>query len=397
MLAIALLLLGAARPADAARAPLDPDALSQRYRGWHYYPDWIIPPLCMNPFTCHANATSNVTDVFQLVQLPEEPGLWRAFYLQFDGIGYETYSASSLDMVHFDLADPTLIRGQPGCVVSPRAGRPPTADVKPVKGDLDWGGITFIGPLLENYTVGAPSVLRRTSNGRLWYAAGGYPGTGYENGAGADFIFTSVNGLDWVHATPHTPFLDPLPAHGAQPWESSVIYAPFLFPALDGSLGDFYNAQRPGGCEESGAAYLPGGAEALPGFDAATNSSLWRRDPANPLLPNDASATYQASDPKVWYDSVQDVWILIYFCNGDGTGGGADICIAFSADQKEWLKSSTPLYAHGGHPRGYDSEHAHKVWLTADPATGILYLYYTGVFSGGRGILLLTSEPLPAT
>jgi hypothetical protein len=89
-------------------------------------------------------------------------------------------------MVHFDLADPTLIPGQPGCVASPRAGRPPLADAKPVKGDADWGGITFIGPLLQNYTVGAPAVLRRTSNGKLWYAAGGYPGTGYEAGAGAE-------------------------------------------------------------------------------------------------------------------------------------------------------------------------------------------------------------------
>jgi hypothetical protein len=67
--------------AATSAAALDPDALSQRYRNWHYYPDWIIPPLCMNPFTCKANASGGVTDVFQLVQLPEEPGMWRAFYL----------------------------------------------------------------------------------------------------------------------------------------------------------------------------------------------------------------------------------------------------------------------------------------------------------------------------
>jgi hypothetical protein len=392
---LALLLAALCATVRASAAPLDADALSQRYRNWHYYPDWIIPPLCMNPFTCLANATSNVTDVFQLVQLAEEPGLWRAFYLQFDGIGYETYSASSLDMVHFNLADPTLIPGQPGCVASPRVGRPAVADVKPVKGDADWGGVTFIGPLLTNYTVGAPAVLRRTTNGKLWYAAGGYPGIGYEAGMGADFLFESTDGLNWAHSTPHRPFLDPLPAHGSQPWESSVIYAPFLFPAIDGSLGDFYNAKGPDGNEESGAAYLAGGAEALVGWDESTNTSLWRRDPANPLLPNDVNATYQTADPKVWWDTEQGVWILIYFCNGAHTGGGANICIAFSDDQKTWLKSSSPLYVHGGHPKGYDADDAHKVWLTADPSTGILYLYYTGVFHGGRGILLLTSEALP--
>ncbi len=75
--------------------------------------------------------------------------------------------------------------------------------------------------------------------------------------------------------------------------------------------------------------------------------------------------------------------------------GGADICIAFSQDQRAWAKATTPIYRHGGHPMGYDAQHAHKAWLTTDPATGILYLYYTGVFAGGRGILLLTSLPIP--
>ena len=132
------------------------------------------------------------------------------------------------------------------------------------------------------------------------------------------------------------------------------------------------------------------------------------------------------------------MWILLYFCSGayhhPPYAGGANICIAFSLDQREWVKSSTPLYAHGGHPKGYDAEHAHKVWLTTNPATGVQCewggrgpaaaglrgaaprplpapqpllltprnpppytsrsLYYTGVFGGGRGILLLTSEPL---
>jgi len=84
--------------------------------------------------------------------------------------------------------------------------------------------------------------------------------------------------------------------------------------------------------------------------------------------------------------------------NGDGYTGvyadGANICIAFSIDQRDWRKASTPLYAHGMHPAGLDAYHAHKVWLTAHPITGVLYMYYTGVYEGGRGILLLTSQPV---
>ncbi len=74
--------------------------------------------------------------MFQLWQLPEEPGVWRAVYLQYDGTGYETYMATSTDMLHFNLSNPTLVEGQPGCLFSPRDGRPPTWDTKPVEGDF---------------------------------------------------------------------------------------------------------------------------------------------------------------------------------------------------------------------------------------------------------------------
>ncbi len=168
----------AAPTAVLAAVALDPDALSQRYRNWHYYPTWVIPPTCLNAATCaaHCNSTTGVgctTDVAQVVQLPEEvaEGKWRAFYLQFDGVGYETYSASSMDMVNFNLDDPTLAPGQPGVVYSPREGRPPMNDAKPAQGDWDWGSQTFIGPLLVDYNVSATRVLRRaTPDQSLWYA-----------------------------------------------------------------------------------------------------------------------------------------------------------------------------------------------------------------------------------
>lgn len=192
--------------------------------------------------------------------------------------------------------------------------------------------------------------------------------------------------------------MDTVPAHGAAPWEGESMYAPFIIPSPDGSkCVDFYNAAGPGGHEQSGAAYLEGGCDALPGWDTTTNSSLWVRDALNPLVPNDVNASYQAADPKVWWDAEQQVFVMLYFCNGGSAppySGGANICFAASLDQRTWVKASTPLYAHGGHPAGLDSQHAHKVWLTTDPASGILYLFYTGVNDRGRGILLLTSRPL---
>ena len=384
-------------------ACLDPDALSQRYRGWHYYPDWVIPPTCLNAATCdaHCNKTSGdgcTVDVFQLVQLPDEvsSGIFRAFYLQFDGVGYETYSASTTDLVRFNLSDPTLATGQPGIVFSPRVGRPPLGVPKPPVGAFDYGSQTFIGPLLVDYNVSSTRVLKRATHAaNFWYAYGGYPQRNvYEPAPGADGFASSDDGLNWTRATPYA-IIDTDTARGAQPWEAGQVYAPFIIPAPDGSLADFYNAGSKAGNEQSGAAYLPGGADALPGFDLALNISEWVRDPLNPTLPNDAVASFQASDPKVFFDDVQGVWVLFYFCNGHTPSGGACICVAFSDDQRTWAKASTPLYLNGGHPRGYDSAHAHKVWLTGDGKTGRLYMYYTGVTGNSRGILLLTSTPMP--
>jgi hypothetical protein len=397
--ALAARAAGAAGPSPAA---LDPDALSARYRNWTYYPTWVIPPTCLNAATCasHCNTTSGAgctVDVMQLVSVPgDPPSRFRAFYLQFDGVGYETYSASTTDMVTFNLSDPTLLPGQPGAVFSPRAGRP--GEPKPPPGAFDWGGQTFIGPLVEDYNVSATRVLRRaTAAGSFWYAYGAYPSYGYESAPGADGFASSADGVNWARATPYAT-MDT--RHGAGAWEAGQVYAPFIIPSPDGStLVDFYNAGSAAGNEQSGAAYLAGGADALPGWDWEANVSLWVRDPANPTLPNDAVATYQASDPKVFWDDAQGVWVLFYFCNGAGTAGGADICVAFSADQRAWAKAAAPLYRHGGHPAGLDSCHSHKVWLTGDGVTDRLYLYYTGVTGPGcgtRGILLLTSTPMPA-
>eukprot|EP00047_Mylnosiga_fluctuans_P013435 m.31653 g.31653 ORF g.31653 m.31653 type:complete len:396 (+) comp4898_c0_seq1:33-1220(+) len=388
-----LLLLGAA-------AALDPDALAQRYRGWTYYPTWVIPPSCLNAATCaqHCNQQTGegcTVDVMQ-VWRTHESSLWHAVYLQYDGVGYETYMATSSDLVHYNLSSPTLAPGQPGVIFSPREGRPPSWDPKPVPGDFDYGGITFVGPLLENYTVGHPAVLRRTSNGLYWYAYIGFHTRGSDEPApGADGLVLSRDGLHWERAIPQ-PYLDVDPSHGAQPWEQHQIYAPFLVPSPDGSLASFYNAAQASLVEQSGVAYLPGGPEALPGFNFTSNTSHWVRYPANPVIPVDSIATFQAADPKVYWDGQQKVWILIYFCNGAGTHGGADICIAFSEDQRTWAKASAPLYVHGGHPGGLDSCHAHKAWLTADD-DGTLYLFYTGVTGPGcntRAILLLTSKPV---
>lgn len=39
-----------------------------------------------------------------------------------------------------------------------------------------------------------------------------------------------------------------------------------------------------------------------------------------------------ASDPKVFWDEQQGVWVMFYFGLGDATNGHAEILMAFSQD-----------------------------------------------------------------
>jgi hypothetical protein len=86
-----------------------------------------------------------------------------------------------------------------------------------------------------------------------------------------------------------------------------------------------------------------------------------------------------ASDPKVFYDSEQEVWTMFYFGVGAGTGGHADILIAFSKDLIHWDKDEFPLYRAGGHPDGIDAEHAHKISIIYEKGIGYLYCKHVGM------------------
>ena len=168
----------------------------------------------------------------------------------------------------------------------------------------------------------------------------------------------------------------------------------------NGTVYDVYNA---GGmnsfgkyAEESGLATLP--LAQLPGIDHTTNASLWKRDwEANPVIPSGppgSADSRQAADPKVFFDDEQRVWVMLYVCNGDGTGLHAGICAAYSRDLRRWDRDEYPLYRAGGHPMGIDTDHAHKISILYVNGTG--YMFYTAVGPRGRGIALLTSKPVLA-
>lgn len=368
--------------------PIPADDWAKSYRGWHYYPSWVIPPSCIDPATCGAppyvNRTGGFVDCFQVWSTsdpfadPPPSPRYVASYLFFDGIGYRSALATSDDLVHFE---------QP---LAPEGILFSTRDIT-TPSDFDYGGAALIGPLMTDYNVTAPRVLARI-NASFWYAYfAQHTRDALEPPPGATGLARSTDARTWTRATPH-PILDTNATRGAAAWEQVQVYAPFLVLGADGSVRDFYNAK--GAFEQSGVASLPGGASALPGVDALGRSA-WVRSPLNPVLRNDpAFDAHMASDPKVFYDAALGAWVMLYFgFGGDSHIPGASICIAFSRDGLSWTKASTPLYLPGGHPQGLDKCHAHKAWLNVD-ATGRKFLYYTGDDCHGRGILLLTSTPL---
>lgn len=364
------------------------DVLSRPYRNWSYFvgpfDGFVVPPLAGN---FKGQTLTDTAVVFEKTPEDTLSGKYRMTYLFFNGTrganGYEAALATSDDLLHWRFG-----AGGDAGLVFPRGTNP---------GDFDYGGVTLGGMLWQNASLTSPRRLLKV-NGSYWALYGCYPSrAGYEAGNGGQGMAWSSDGVVWQRSSTTVPVVP-----GGEPsdpkWEQRTVYQPNLVLHNE-TLYDFYNAagtnQYGNGAEETGMRTLP--LAQIPGLDLVRNRSLWVEDPASPLIPSGPSGsadTRMASDPKVFWDDRQGVWVCLYVCLGDSTGGHADICIAFSTDLKRWDKESTPLYRAGGHPSGIDTDHAHKVSIIFDD-DGVGYMYYTAVGPKGRGIALLTSKPMP--
>ena len=372
---------------SVAAGVLPVSELSQKYRNWTYYvgkyDGFVVPPLA------GGFAGQTLTDTAVVFEkTPEDllSGRYRMTYLFFNGSkgneGYEVALATSDNLLEWSFGE----GGNRGLVF----------DRSPVPGAYDYGGVTLGGMLFSSASATAPRRLQKL-NGRYYSLYGCYPSrSGYEAGDGGQGIAYSDDGVIWKRVSTTTP-ITPGASPSMPKWEDSVVYQPFLVQ-LNGTFYNFYNAAGINAAgvraEESGLRTLP--VDQFPGIDVAQNRSLWVDDPRSPVLPSGPSGSWDtkmASDPKIFYDDEQGVWIMIYFGLGDASGGTANIMIAFSTDLIAWEKDPEPLYRAGGHPSGIDAQDAHKISLIYDDG-GVGYLYYTAVGPKGRGIALLTSKPV---
>jgi predicted GH43/DUF377 family glycosyl hydrolase len=344
---------GEVRRTDESRSDdavdIDRDTLDRwaaPYRGWHYYPEHVIPP------------SSDDGLGFQSTDCPfvwRHGDEWRMFYTGFDGRGYQTALATSRDLIHWQPRGLVMGFGKAGA--------------------FDHGGVAFCTALLDSYDVRAARTLKKW-NGKYWVLYSCYPKQGgYELRSGAQGAAWSDDGDTWHRASEDTPILS---IEGAAEWEKDCIYAPWLLEH-GGRFWNFYNAAN-GGIEQTGIV-------------TSTDMLHWTRFDGNPVLRNGGPGSFDdqfCSDGKVFRDG--DHWVMFYFGVGQE---GAHIMAAFSRDLYHWTRHSEPLYRAGGNPSGLDKTYAHKISLVYNPADDTYYLFYCAVGDKGRGIGLITSKPLP--
>jgi predicted GH43/DUF377 family glycosyl hydrolase len=320
------------------------------YRGWTYYPDFVIP----SDYKIPGAEDFNSYDVPCVYQIADNPDVWYMSLIGFNGKGYNSFVVESRDLIHW--TNPRLAMG---------FGK---------EGEFDHGGCVVGAYLYDSWDVKAPRTIRKKDD-TYWTLYGCYPRQGgYELRPGYEGVATSADGLRWIRASDE-PVLS-VYQKDCKEWEKDCIYQPWLVEH-EGAYYNFYNAAQ-GGIEKLGL--------------ALSNDFIhWVRYPFNPVVnvrPGGYDSNF-ASDAKVFRDG--DHWSMFYFGFSKGV---AHIMIAFSRDLVHWTADPEPLYKAGGHPAGLDKQYAHKISLVFNPKNETFYMYYCATGDKGRGIGLLTSKPV---
>ena len=342
-------------PLQAATAPDEIDTAtmerwSQKFVGWrNYQPKHVIPPKPAIPGYLDVKAT----DVPCVYQLPGDPA-WHMSFIGFNGQGYNSFVAESVNLVHWTDPRPAMGFGRAG--------------------EFDFGGCVIGAYLYESYDIRAPRLLKRR-DGKYWTLYGCYARQGgYEIDPGYEGVACSEDGLSWRRAKDSCILSVHEPDVGE--WEKHCIYQPWLVEH-DGRFYNFYNAKHmPDWIEQMGLATSP-------------DLLNWTRYSGNPIVrvrPGGYDEKF-CSDGKVFRDG--NHWMMFYFGVDQG---GAHIMAAFSRDLLHWTTHPEPLYRAGGHPGGLDANYAHKISLLYEAKSDTFYMYYCAVGNRGRCIGLLTSK-----
>ena len=236
---------------------------SAQYRGWHYWPDHVIPA---KP-GIKAFEDVRMTDVPTVYQLPGDDK-WYMTFIGFDGTGYQSFVAESDDLLNWGNIRLAMGFGP--------------------EGEFDHGGVVLGAFLYDEYGIKSRRTLKK-KDGRYWSLYGAYPRQGgYELRPGYEGVACSNDGLTWRRAKDE-PILS-VHQEDCGVWEKDCIYQPWLVEH-EGRYYNFYNAAN-GSIEQMGLA-------------RSDDLLAWKRYEHNPVVPNGPDGSYNqrfSSDGKVFRD-----------------------------------------------------------------------------------------------
>lgn len=296
----------------------------------------------------------------QLVDCPSifrEGQTWHMMYVAIsNGVGYETFLASSDDLLNWKKLGKILSFTKTGWDAW-------QAD----------GGFSLV-----NYTWGGDLSLEKYDN-KYWLSYIGGALQGYETdplSIGIAWTKSPTKVQEWTRLT-QNPVLGPKDAD-VREFERKTLYKSSIIHDKAQTLGApfvmYYNAKVKNGYERIGMAL-------------STNMVNWTRFGTNHVLANgEAKRNGFSADPQIV--KIGDVWVMFYF--GCGWAPKAFDTFACSRDMVHWTKWTGPHLVEPTEP--WDKTYAHKPWVFKHD--GVVYHYYCAVGTEGRVIGLATSKDL---
>ena len=281
---------------------------------------------------------------------------WYMVYVAIqDKVGYETYLATSDDLLHWT----------------------PLGKILPFP-DSGWdrwqadGGLS----LVDHHWGGSASLQK--FNDRYWMTYIGGAKQGYEPdplSIGVAWTTEPQLAKPWTRL-PENPVLSPS-QEDVRPFEAATLYKSNILWDKDESLGYpfvmFYNGKQKGpGTERIGMA-------------VSKDMTHWARYGEGPVIDNGKGIS---GDPQVV--RIGDLWVMFFFGHRWGPPHNAFDTFACSRDLVHWTQWDGDVLIKPSEP--WDKTFAHKPWLLKHD--GVVYHFYCAVGNEGRCIALATSKDL---
>lgn len=281
---------------------------------------------------------------------------WYMYYIIFDGRGYETWMATSDDLLHWQTKGRVMSFSDPAdWDANQKAGYLALIDTK-------WGG---------SYKLGR-------HDGRVWMSYLGGNSRGYENGSLAAGIAyttdTPTEAHEWQRL--QMPILSPKDSDAGW-WDNQKIYKSTVIRDKKKLTGHdfvmYYNAK--------------GNAERI-GMAVSDDMVSWKRYGKDPVIDH-----HRGISGDAYLQRMGKLWVMWYFGFGwdKEQSGKAWDTFACSYDLVHWTDwQGKPLIEPS---EEFDAQYAHKPCVVKHK--GVVYHFYCAVSKdGSRGIAVATSKDM---